>query len=66
MKSDPFEEMEILRAWFLQKQRDDDIVGKEARWEKELDVMNEAFGSHRIESDAESSGEGEESEGSEE
>ena len=43
MKSDLFEELEILQALFLQKQQDDDIVEKEARWKKELEVMNEAF-----------------------
>ena len=51
MKSDPFEKMEILGAWFLQKQRDDYIVKKEARWKKELEVMNEASESYRMDSE---------------
>ena len=53
MKSDLFEALETLRAWYLQKQRDNDRSDKEIRWQKELEVISKALEGDGVDSDAE-------------
>jgi hypothetical protein len=53
MKSDLFEALETLRAWYLQKQRDNDKSDKEIGWQEELEVISKALGRDGIDGDAE-------------
>jgi len=53
MKSDLFEALESLRAWYLQKQQDSDRKKEVGEWEEELEVISQAFKAHSIGSDAE-------------
>ena len=45
MKSDLFEAIETLRAWYLQDQQDKDRAGKEIRLKQEQEVISQAIGS---------------------
>ena len=40
MKSDLFEALETLRAWYLQKQQDSDKEKEGVEWEKEMEVIS--------------------------
>ena len=53
MKSDLFEALETLRAWYLQKQQDYDRSNEEIRWKEELEVISKALEGHGMDSDAE-------------
>ena len=53
MKPDLFEALETLRAWYLQKQRDNDKSDKEIGWQEELEVISKALGRDGIDGDAE-------------
>src|SRR5271154_3442361 len=48
MKSDLFEEPETLRAWYLQKQQDNDRSNEEIGWKKELEAISGALESHGL------------------
>ena len=52
MKSDLFEALETLRAWYLQKLQDDDRSEKEIG-QKELEVISQALEGYGMDSDAE-------------
>jgi hAT family C-terminal dimerisation region len=45
MKSDLFEAIETLRAWYLQDQQDKDRAEKEIRLKEEQEVISQAIGS---------------------
>ena len=53
MRSDLFEALETLRAWYLQKQQDSDRKKEAMELEEELEVISQAFKAHSIDSDAE-------------
>jgi hAT family protein len=53
MKSDLFEALETLRAWYLQKQQDNDRNNEEMGWKEELEVISKALEGRDIDSDAE-------------
>jgi hypothetical protein len=53
MKSDLFEALETLRAWYLQKQQDSDRKKEAMEWEEELEVISQALNAHSIDSDVE-------------
>jgi hypothetical protein len=44
MKSDLFEALETLRAWYLQDQQDKDRAEKEIRLKEEQEVISQAIG----------------------
>ena len=53
MKSDLFEALETLRAWYLQKHRDNDKSNEDIGWKEELEVILKALKGYSINSDAE-------------
>ena len=53
MKSDLFEVLETLQAWYLQKQQDNDRSNEEMGWKEELEAISKALEGHGVDSDAE-------------
>jgi len=43
MKSDLFEALETLQAWYLQRQQDNDRSDEEIGWKEELEVISKAL-----------------------
>ena len=53
MKSDLFEALETLRAWYLQKQQDSQKEKEEVEMREELEVLSEAFKAYSVDNNAE-------------
>ena len=53
MKSDLFEALETLRAWYMQRQEDFNRKNETRELEEELEVISQALRDHSINSDAE-------------
>ena len=53
MKSDLFEALETLRAWFWQKHLDSDKLNEDLGWKEELEVISQALEGQSIDRDAE-------------
>jgi hypothetical protein len=53
IKSNLFKALKTLRAWYLQKQRDNNRSDKEIRWQKEPEVISKALEGDGVDSNAE-------------
>ena len=53
MKSHLFEALETLRAWYLQKQQDNDRSNKDIGWMEELEIISRALECHGLDNNAE-------------
>ena len=51
IKSDLFEALEMLQAWYLQNQQDSDRSDEEIRWKEELEVISKALEGDEIDGD---------------
>ena len=53
MKSDLFEALETLQAWYLQRQQDNDRSDEEIGWKEELEVISKALEGDGMDGDVE-------------